>query len=119
MDLTKIEARVRAEEGSLMPIEMEFVLDPDVAVSVVPGKVLADLGIKPAGEATVALGGGEKAVRKVGRAWLQVLDRGAYAQVAWGAPGEEPRLGREAIEACGLVVDPETQIVRNPRPAGE
>jgi len=119
MNLTKIAAKIRADQAALMPIELELLVDPNVAVSLVPGRVLDDLGVQASGEVAVDLGDGEKAVRKVGRVWMDVLGRGAQVRVAWGGPGEEPRLGQEAIAACGLAVDPQTLILRTPRPTGE
>jgi len=119
MDLTKITATVRADEGSPVPVEMEFLVDPDAPISLVPGKVLDDLGVAPSGKETVELGGGAKAVRRVARVYFRVLGRGAYAKAAWGEAGEKPRLGHETMQACGLAIDPVAQVVRAPRPSGE
>jgi len=115
MDERTVTGTVRAEEDSPLPIEMDFVIDADAPVSIVPGKVLRDLGVAATGEETVPLGGGQTGARKVGRVYFQLLGRGAYAKVAFGAEGEKPRLGRGTIEACGLVIDPVTRNVARPR----
>ena len=119
MDLTKIDAKIRANEDSPMPIEVQCLVDPDAPVSIVPSKVLDDLDLRATGEEAVELGGGEKGSRKVGQAYFEVLGCGAWAKVAWGLDGDKPRLGYGTVEACGLMIDPRTQVVREPRPTGE
>jgi len=115
MDPTSVTVKLRLDEGSLLPVEVDLLVDPDAPVTIVPGRVLRDVGVVPAGDQTVELGGGQKGARKVGQAYCQLLDREARTKVAFGEEGDRPRLGYETVEACGLVIDPETRVVKAPR----
>jgi len=105
MALTSITARIQKDAESLMPVQMDFLVDPGATVTVVPGNVLNDLGIGAAGEETVVLGDGTKSARKVARVYLRIGQRGATVPAAFGGERERPRLAPAALEACGLRLD--------------
>ena len=111
MELTSITARVKKDAESLMPVEMDFLVDPAATVTIVPEKVLSDLGVDAAGEQTVVLGDGTKGARKVARVYLQIRNRGATVTAAFGPSRERPRLAPAVLEACGLRLDPAGRIL--------
>jgi len=111
MELTSITARVKKDAESLMPVEMDFLVDPAATVTIVPENVLSDLGIEVAGEQTVVLGDGTKGTRKVAQVYLRIRNRGATVTVAFGPKRERPRLALAALEACGLQLDPAGRIL--------
>ena len=111
MLVTRLAARVLKNAESLLPVEIELDVDPGAAVTIVPATVLEELGVAATGEETVALGGGDSGVRKVGLARVEIRGRAADTKVAFGAEGDRPILAPAVLEECGLMLDPATGLV--------
>jgi len=115
MPQTSITATIRKDAESLLPVEMDFLVDTGATVTLVPANVLNDLGIAATGEETVVLENGDKGVRKVAHVYLEIKSHGAVVPVAFGAERGRPRLAPAALEACGLQLDSAGRILPPPR----
>ena len=86
--------------------ELEFLVDSGAAFSVVPGEVLARLGIERRRERQFSLANATCIVRGCGVALFRYGDRDAIAEVIFGEPGDAVLLGALTLEAMGLCLDP-------------
>jgi clan AA aspartic protease len=92
--------------------EIEFLVDSGAVYSLVPGKVLDELGIEPYREVAFALADGTKISRRVCSAYFEFEGEGGPAPVVYGEEGDEPLLGATTLSALGLVLNPFTRTLR-------
>src|SRR5258707_3366853 len=85
---------------------LEFLVDSGAVYSVVPKKILKDLGIRPIATETFTLANGEKILRKKGVALFKYKDKIGGADVIFGEEGDSQLLGAFTLEALGLSLDP-------------
>ena len=89
--------------------EGEFRVDPAVHNSIVPRKHLEAIGIEPEGTRLFELADGTSATLEVGAARLDFMGEHAPANVIFGTDDAEPVLGRIALAAAALRLDPVNQ----------
>ncbi len=87
-------------------VEVECLVDSGAIYSVVPQRILEELGIKPISEDEFRLANGEKITRKKGVAIFKMGDRIGGADVIFGEEGDSVLLGAMTLEALGLALDP-------------
>lgn len=90
---------------------VEFMIDSGAVYSLVPGKILDELGIEPYKTVDFSLADGTKISRKVGDAYFEYNDEGGAAPVIYGEEGDSPLLGVTTLEALGLVLNPFTRTL--------
>jgi predicted aspartyl protease len=86
--------------------ELELLVDSGAIYSVVPGEILARLGVEPRREREFGLANATRSVRRCGVALFRYGDRDAVAEVIFGEPGDAVLLGAFTLEALGLCLDP-------------
>ena len=86
--------------------DIEFLVDSGAIYTVVPKKILEELGINPHSKRSFGLANGEKFERLVGTADVIYKRRHGAATVVFGEKGDFPLLGVTALEAVGLILDP-------------
>jgi len=86
--------------------EVEFLVDSGAIYSVVPGEILARLGVEPRRKREFGLANATRIVRRCGVALFRYGDRDAVAEVIFGEPGDAVLLGAFTLEALGLCLDP-------------
>ena len=86
--------------------DLEFLIDSGAVYSLVPGGILAELGIRPQRSHVFSMVDGTPLRRDVGHALFSYAGIAAPAPVIFGEPGDEPLLGATTLEAMSLVLDP-------------
>lgn len=87
------------------PWKAVFLVDSGASVSVVPGKVLRTLGIKPYRRDRYERAGGSLAELDIGLAFLTVKGITVGSEVAVGPDDCEPLQGAPAMQSANLVWD--------------
>jgi predicted aspartyl protease len=85
---------------------LEFLVDSGAIYSVVPTRVLEQLGIKPLKTEVFRLADGSKISRKKGPAVFKYGERIGAADVLFGEDGDSQLLGSLTLGALGLSLDP-------------
>jgi len=83
-----------------------FLVDSGAVYSLVPGRILRKLGLRPYREVEFALADGRTVTRKVGDAYFELDGSLGPAPVIFGEEGDEPLLGATTLESLGFVLDP-------------
>jgi len=102
MKWMKITAAVKKDAESLLPVQTDWQVDPDIPVAIVPETVFKAVGVAPAGQRTFFQADGSQVVRKCGQAFFRIEMKTGVAELAMGGPGDKPRLALSTLEACGL-----------------
>lgn len=83
----------------------------DVAFSMLPGRLLRDLGLTPDRQAPVTLPDGRRELMDIGDARLTVEGSSGVTPVVFGPDDAGPLLGRVALATLNLKADPTTERV--------
>ena len=92
------------------------VSDSGALYSVVPGRLLRGLGIRPHATETFELADGRRVRRQVGTAFFRIGGRQRASTVIFGRVRDSCLLGALALESMGLMVDQSEQRLRPIRP---
>lgn len=106
MGLTHVTVRIANPTDSKRHSDMEFLVDSGAIYTVVPKKVLRELGISPHSKRSFLLANGEKLDRQMGTVDVLYRNRRGAATVIFGEKGDFALLGVTALEALGLIFDP-------------
>lgn len=106
MGVTHRKLLVKQSRTGRKSAEVEFLIDSGAVYSLVPGKQLRTIGIKPYKTVEFVLTDGIKVSRKVGDAYFEYRGEGGAAPVIFGETGDQPLLGATTLESLGLVLDP-------------
>ncbi len=106
MGLTTQSLMVKPNRSSRRKVAVNFLVDSGAVYSLVPGKVLRQLGLKPYRKLEFSLADGTTIVRMVGDAYFEFQGQQGPAPVIFGEEGDEPLLGATTLESLGLVLDP-------------
>ncbi len=85
---------------------LEILVDTGATLSVLPGKLLDDLGVERIGKVKLRIGDGRRIVRDVGNAQLKVEGQIVWSRVIFGKGKDPTVLGLTVLEQLGLTVDP-------------
>ena len=85
---------------------VEFMIDSGAIYSVVPGRILEELGIKPEEKRDFILTNGQKMTREIGIARFGYKSRVGGAPVVFGKRMDNTLLGATTLEAIGFALDP-------------
>jgi clan AA aspartic protease len=106
MGLTKLEIEIANPAHTENTRTIEFLIDSGAIYSVVPKKIIEELGIQPIGEQVFRLADGTKIVRKKGIAYFKYKENVGGADVIFGEENDSELLGAFTLEALGLGLDP-------------
>ena len=106
MGLTSVHMQVANFAAPEIAEEVEFLVDSGAIYSVVPGEILARLGLAPRRQREFHLANATRIVRGCGVALFRHGERDAVAEVIFGEPGDAVLLGAFTLEALGLCLDP-------------
>jgi predicted aspartyl protease len=84
-------------------------IDSGAVYSLVPGKILDELGIETYRTVDFTMADGTKITRKVASGYFEYNGDGGPAPVVYGEIGDEPLLGVTTLESLGLVLNPFTR----------
>jgi clan AA aspartic protease len=111
MGITNATLRVREHRKSENFIDVEFMIDSGAIYSLVPGKILDQLGVEPYREMSFSLADGSIIKRKLSSAYFEFQGEGGPAPVVYGEEGDTPLLGATTLESIGLVLNPFTRTL--------
>ena len=111
MGITNAILKVKEHRKSEKTAEVNFLVDSGAIYSLVPGKILDELGIEPYREMSFSLADGTILKRKVCSAYFEYEGDGGPAPVVYGEEGDEPLLGATTLESLGLVLNPFTRTL--------
>ncbi len=111
MGITTVILRVKEHRKAEKFADVEFIVDSGAIYSLVPGKILDELGIEPYKEVSFSLADGTIIKRRVGDAYFEYKNDGGAASVIYGEEGDDPLLGATTLEALGLVLNPFTRTL--------
>ena len=97
---------VREHRKAEKAAEVEFLVDSGAVYSLVPGKILDELGIEPYREMSFSLADGTSIKRRISSAYFEFERVGGPAPVVYGEEGDTPLLGATTLEPMGLVLNP-------------
>ncbi|MBA2249272.1 MAG: aspartyl protease [Chitinophagaceae bacterium] len=106
MGITIALLRVREHRKSEKFVDVEFLVDSGAVYSLVPGKILDEIGIEPYKEMSFALADGTTIKRRISSAYFEYENEGGPAPVIYGEEGDTPLLGATTLESIGLVLNP-------------
>jgi clan AA aspartic protease len=89
-----------------------FLVDTGAVDSLVPGKLLRDIGLPVKGRRTYELADGSELAMDITTADLEFMGDVVGSTVIFGPDEAEPILGVTALESAGIVVDPRTQRLK-------
>ena len=111
MGITNAILKVREHRKFEKTAEVNFLVDSGAIYSLVPGKILEELGIEPYREMSFSLADGTTLKRRVCGAYFEYEGEGGPAPVVYGEEGDEPLLGATTLESLGLVLNPFTRTL--------
>lgn len=109
MGLTSKKLIVKKNYESEESVEISFLVDSGAVFSLVPGKFLDELGIKPHRKVDFSLADGTLISRRVGDAYFELNGEGGAAPVIYGEEGDDPLLGATTLKSLELVLNPFTR----------
>jgi clan AA aspartic protease len=112
MGLTHVTVRIAHPSDSQRHRDIEFLVDSGAIYTVVPKKILKELGINSHSKRSFLLANGEKFERRMGTADVIYKRRHGAATVIFGEKGDFPLLGVTALEALGLIFHPLQQKLK-------
>ncbi len=106
MGLTYVKVKVGNPADVRKAIEVRGLIDSGAIYSLIPGRILRHLGIKPHSRREFILANGEVIRRQLATATFEYEGRRGDSTVIVGKPSDDPLLGTTPIEGFGLVLDP-------------
>ena len=111
MGITSAILKVKEHRKSEKTVEVNFLVDSGAIYSLVPGKILDEIGIEPYKEMSFSLADGTTLKRRVCSAYFEYEGEGGPAPVVYGEEGDEPLLGATTLESLGLILNPFTRAL--------
>jgi len=112
MGFTSVKIYIHNPEKPTECCQVTLLADTGAMYSIVPSKILDNLGIKPLGRRKFTLANGQKIERNIGGALYKLGEYSGHAPVIFGEESDHPILGVTTLEALGLQVDPVTKQLK-------
>lgn len=106
MGLTHVNVSVGNPANGRKREAVRCLVDSGAIYSLVPGRVLRRLGIKPHSTREFVLANGDVVRRRLATATFEFEGRRGDSMVIVGEPGDDALLGATTLEGFGLVLDP-------------
>lgn len=108
MGLTYVDVAIANPVDLARSRRKKLLADSGALYSIVPKKLLRDVGIQPYGTETFTLADGSTIKRKVGTVFLRINGRQAPSPIIFGERGDGALLGVIALESLGFSINPRT-----------
>lgn len=105
MGIITVPIQISAMEGG-ESIEVEAIVDTGSFYTMLPDRLLRDLGVKPVGTRRIDLADGRRILMNYGRAWVTVEGETEVTLVAFGEDDGPVLLGAYTLQGLALAVDP-------------
>jgi len=106
MGLTYVKVRVGNPKDGRRAEEVNCLIDSGAIYSLIPGRILRKLAIKPHSVREFVLANGDVLRRRLATATFEYEGRRGDSMVIVGERGDDPLLGATTLEGFGLVLDP-------------
>src|SRR5574341_2020360 len=106
MRVTYVKVRVGNPADGGETVEVQCLVDSGAVYSLIPGRILRRLGIRPHSKREFILANGEVIHRRLATATFEYEGRRGDSMVIVGESGDDPLLGATTLEGFGLVLDP-------------
>jgi clan AA aspartic protease len=106
MGITYIKVKVGNPADGQKTEQVQCLVDSGAVYSLIPGRILRRLGIKPHSKREFILANGQVIRRRLATATFEYEGRRGDSLVIVGEPGDDPLLGATTLEGFGLVLDP-------------
>ena len=87
-------------------LEIEAIVDTGSFYTMLPGRLLRDLGVVPIGTRRLSLADGRRILMNYGRAWVTVEGENEVTLVVFGEDDGPALLGAYTLQGLALAVDP-------------
>ena len=115
MGFTQIKVGLESISSAKVRREVELLVDTGALYSIVPAKVLRELGVEPREKLNFELADGRTIERAVGEARFFYDGRTAVSSIIFGEESDAAVLGVVTLEEMGLEVDPIRHQIRPTR----
>ncbi|KKU80837.1 MAG: hypothetical protein A2700_00950 [Candidatus Blackburnbacteria bacterium RIFCSPHIGHO2_01_FULL_44_64] len=106
MGMTSVKLQIRNLQKPDKKAVGEFLVDSGAFFTVVPEKMVKDLGLKPERTQEFSLADGKTIKRKLGNALIKFRNDEIAVPVVLGEKDDSPLMGALTLEAMGLMLDP-------------
>lgn len=106
MGLTNVTLEIKNLKDPKKSVKGEFMVDSGAFYTVVPVKIVRELGLEPDHEQEFSLADGTTIKRKIGSALIRFGDRQLASPVVLGEKKDEALMGVLTLEAFGLILNP-------------
>ena len=106
MGLTFVKVKVGNPANTHRAEEVNCLVDSGAVYSLIPGRILRKLRIKPHSSREFVLANGDVIRRRIATATFEYEGRRGDSLVIVGEEGDDPLLGAATLEGFGLVLDP-------------
>jgi clan AA aspartic protease len=106
MGFVKARVRVSNPNDRAKHVELELLVDTGATFTLVPGKLLTQIGVQPEARFTLKMADGKFIERDASTVLVETEGRGYKVPVVAGQDGDIPVLGVTTLEILGLEVDP-------------
>lgn len=106
MALTYLKVTISNPADPKKSKQMEFLIDSGAIYSIVPKKILNELGIKPEETREFILANGQSLARKLGGIRYKYNGHVGFAPVIFGEKNDSLLLGVTALESMGMALNP-------------
>lgn len=106
MGLVNVDVKIKNPAAPKKSLTREFLVDSGAAYSVVPAKVLRNLGIQPSSKRRFILANGEALELPTGNAFFEYQGEIGAAPVIFGDKDDIFLLGVTTLESLGFILDP-------------
>ena len=90
-------------------LDIEATVDTGAFYTMLPARVLRDLGVEPMGSRRFLVADGRRVDMMFGQAWATIDGESIVTIVAFGEDNAPPVLGAYTLEGLALAVDPSSQ----------
>jgi len=112
MGITMVTVRIANPADLKRHCDLEFLVDSGAIYTVVPRKILRQLGIRSHSKRSFILANGEKIERRIGNIAVEYKGLRGASPVMFGEEGDATLLGVMTLESLGLMLDPVRQELR-------
>lgn len=105
MGIITVPIQISAMEGG-KSIDVEAIVDTGSFYTMLPDRLLRELGVKPVGTRRIDLADGRRILMNYGRAWVTVEGESEVTLVAFGEDDGPVLLGAYTLQGLALAVDP-------------
>lgn len=109
--MTKVKLIIKNPSDLSKKAEEEFLVDTGAHYTVIPQKIVKDLGLKPSYRQGFSLADGRTIKRTIGGAVIRFAKKELPFPVVLGQKNDDPLLGVTTLEGFGLMIDPFTRRI--------